>query len=462
MQEQQPRTLRWMRLDNAALIFPAAQRRHWSNAFRISFSFTDPVDPDVLQRALGRIAPRFPSVVVRLRRGLFWHYLEELKAPPAVQADSWQPLVSMTGADVRRCAIRVLYYRDRMAVEFFHAVTDGTGGMVFAKSLAAEYVRERYGVSVPCTDGVKDPDESPREAEFADCFQENAGPLAAPRDDRNVYRAKGEREADRFLHVTTGILDSAQLLRESKARGVTVTAYLTALLLQSLMQMQAADEPRRAHRSPVKVQIPVNLRRLYGGETMRRIADLLGTRADEGAAMTAVVRCNGSCGVRVRTARYDGLKTCFAMHACGMGDTACGYGCLGCGDCVRACAFGALSMSDVSGLPVVDMERCTGCGRCADVCPRGIIALRRRREGNRLVAVRCVNSDRGAVAVKACSSACIGCGKCVKVCAFDAVTVKNNLSWIDDEKCRLCRKCEAACPTGAVFAFNFPQRKTEV
>ena len=280
MQEQQPRTLRWMRLDNAALIFPAAQRRHWSNAFRISFSFTDPVDPDVLQRALGRIAPRFPSVVVRLRRGLFWHYLEELKAPPAVQADSWQPLVSMTGADVRRCAIRVLYYRDRMAVEFFHAVTDGTGGMVFAKSLAAEYVRERYGVSVPCTDGVKDPDESPREAEFADCFQENAGPLAAPRDDRNVYRAKGETEADRFLHVTTGILDSAQLLRESKARGVTVTAYLTALLLQSLMQMQAADEPRRAHRSPVKVQIPVNLRRLYGGETMRNFVAVANVGVD--------------------------------------------------------------------------------------------------------------------------------------------------------------------------------------
>lgn len=269
MQATNDRALRWMRLDNAALIFPAAQRRHWSNAFRISFTFTDPVDPDVLQRALGRIAPRFPSVVVRLRSGLFWHYLEELKAPPAVQPDTWQPLVSMTGADVRRCAIRVLYYRDRMAVEFFHAVTDGTGGMVFAKSLAAEYVRQRYGITVPCTDGVKDPDEPPQESEFVDSFQENAGPLAAPRDDRNVYRAKGETEADRFLHVTTGILDAMQLKNAAKARGVTVTAYLTALLLQSLLQMQAEDEPRRKKRSPVKVQIPVNLRKLYGGDTMR-------------------------------------------------------------------------------------------------------------------------------------------------------------------------------------------------
>ena len=269
MQRPQDRSLRWMRLDNAALIFPAAQRRHWSNAFRISFTFSDPVDPDVLQRALARVAPRFPTVLVRLRRGMFWHYLEELETPPSVQPDTWQPLKSMTGADVRRCAIRVLYYRDRMAVEFFHAVTDGTGGMVFAKSLAAEYVRARYGVTVPCTDGVKDPDEPPPEAECIDSFQENAGPRAAPRDDRNVYRAKGETEPDRFLHVTTGILDARQLQREAKAHGVTVTAYLTALLLQGLLQMQAEDEPRRRRRSPVKVQIPVNLRKLYGGETMR-------------------------------------------------------------------------------------------------------------------------------------------------------------------------------------------------
>lgn len=269
MQQPQDRSLRWMRLDNAALIFPAAQRRHWSNAFRISFTFSDPVDPDVLQRALARVAPRFPTVLVRLRRGMFWHYLEELETPPAVQPDTWQPLKSMTGADVRRCAIRVLYYRDRMAVEFFHAVTDGTGGMVFAKSLAAEYIRMRYGVTVPCTCGVKDPDEPPPDAESIDSFQENAGPRAAPRDDRNVYRAKGQIEPDRYLHVTTGIIDARQLQREAKAHGVTVTAYLTALLLQGLLQMQAEDEPLRRRRSPVKVQIPVNLRKLYGGETMR-------------------------------------------------------------------------------------------------------------------------------------------------------------------------------------------------
>ena len=263
------RELRWMRLDNAALIFPAALRRHWSNAFRISVSFRDPVDPAILQQALDRTAPRFPSVCVRLRQSAFWYYLEELPRTPRVREDSAQPLVHMGMADVKRCAIRVLYYRDRMAVEFFHAVADGTGGLVFTKTLAAEYVRLRYGVEVPADCGVKDLGEEPLPSELEDRFQTTAGPVAAPRDSHDVYRPGGELEPDRFLHVTQGVVESAKLHAAAKAMGVTVTAYLTALLLECLLEMQASQQPRRRRQHPVKVQIPVDLRKLYGGDTMR-------------------------------------------------------------------------------------------------------------------------------------------------------------------------------------------------
>ena len=274
------RKLRWMRLDNAALIFPAALRRHWSNAYRISFSFIDPVDPALLQRALDHTAPRFPSVCVRLRRSAFWYYLEELSEAPAVCADGCQPLYGMTMRDVRRCAIRVLYYRDRMAVEYFHAVTDGTGAMVFAKTLAAEYVRLRYGAAVPSACGIKDLHEAPRESELVDSFWEHAGPVAAPRDERHVYRLRGTPEPDRFLHVTTGVLDSGALYEMARAQGVSVTTFLCALLLQSLLEIQAEDQPVRRRRRHVKVQIPVNLRQLYGGETMRNFVAVANIGAD--------------------------------------------------------------------------------------------------------------------------------------------------------------------------------------
>jgi NRPS condensation-like uncharacterized protein len=278
--DAQNRNLFWTRLDNAALIFPAAQRRNWSNAFRLSFTFRDPVDPALLQQALDSCAPRFPSVLVRLRRSAFWYYLEEVEQPPAVREDSYQPLMPMERRDIRRCAIRVLYYRNRMAVEFFHAVTDGSGGMVFAKTLAAQYVRLRYGADVKATHGVLDLQDAPRPEELEDCFQRNAGPVAAPRDDGNVFRYRGTVEPDRFLHVTMGQVDSNALLSRSRALGVTVTAYLTAVLLQSLLELQAQDVPRRRRQKPVKVQIPVNLRKLYGGQTLRNFVAVANIGAD--------------------------------------------------------------------------------------------------------------------------------------------------------------------------------------
>ena len=274
------RKLGWLRLDNAALIFPAALRKGWSNAYRISFTFRDFVDPAVLDRALARIAPRFPSVIVKLRRSFFWYYLEELPEPPAVREDSYMPLVGMTRKEIGKCAIRVLYYRNRMAVEYFHSVTDGTGALVFAKNLAAEYVRQRYGAEVPCEYDVKDIEEQPRPSELEDCFAKNSGEVGSPRDTRNVFRLKGEREPDGFLHVTCGMLDSELLYKKAKSEGVTVTAYVTAVLIESLLELQARRVPKRNKRKHVKVQIPVNLRKLYGGDTMRNFVAVANVGVD--------------------------------------------------------------------------------------------------------------------------------------------------------------------------------------
>lgn len=288
---------RWMRLDNAALIFPAALRKTWSNAFRIAVTFADPVDPAILSTALEHVIPRFPSICVRLRRSLFWHYLEEVPAP-RVREDSYQPLMWMKLSDIRRCCIRVLYYRDRMAVEYFHSVTDGTGGMVFAKNLAAEYVRLRYGIEVPAEGDIKDLAEPVPEEELEDSFLEHAGPVAAPRDDHHVFHLTGQTEPDHFLHLTTGILDSQQVRRAAKEKGVTVTAYLTAILLKCVLDIQYErlhiSEPatmdagslsfreaaRRKKLRPVKIQIPVNLRQLYGGSTMRNFVAVVNVGVD--------------------------------------------------------------------------------------------------------------------------------------------------------------------------------------
>jgi len=193
-----------------------------------------------------------------------------------------------------------------------------------------------------------------------------------------------------------------------------------------------------------------------GSEVMSRVANLLGMAIANGDPKVAVVRCNGTCELRQKIATYDGMRSCAAMNACGAGETACGYGCLGCGDCVEACQFDAIHLNAETGLPEVDEEKCTACGACAKACPRGIIELRKKGPKGRRVFVACMSKDKGAVSIKACKASCIGCGKCVKECKFEAITLWQNLSYIDPNKCRLCRKCVEVCPTHAIRAVNFP------
>jgi Fe-S-cluster-containing hydrogenase component 2 len=114
-------------------------------------------------------------------------------------------------------------------------------------------------------------------------------------------------------------------------------------------------------------------------------------------------------------------------------------------------------MDPATGLPVVDEEKCTACGACVKACPKQIIELRQKGPRGMREFVSCVNKDKGPVAKKACANACIGCGLCAKTCIHEAITMAVNLAWIDSYKCKLCRECEAVCPTGAIHGVNFPK-----
>ncbi|MFI3330984.1 MAG: RnfABCDGE type electron transport complex subunit B [Rikenellaceae bacterium] len=199
-----------------------------------------------------------------------------------------------------------------------------------------------------------------------------------------------------------------------------------------------------------------------GNEKMKDIASLLGKAAAEKEPSVAVLKCNGSCTNRPRLTKFDGALSCAVTASVYGGETGCSYGCLGCGDCVSACRFGAISINAETLLPEIDEEKCTACGVCACACPKGVIEIRKKGPKSRRVFVACSSKDKGGVARKSCSAACIGCGKCAKTCPFGAITIENNLAYIDDSKCKLCRKCVAECPTGAIHELNFPAKKPVV
>ena len=191
-----------------------------------------------------------------------------------------------------------------------------------------------------------------------------------------------------------------------------------------------------------------------GNSTMKAVATYLGKAAAEKEPQTATVRCGGTCDKRPRTNEYNGAKSCAVAASLYVGETGCAFGCLGFGDCEVACAFDAIHVDPATGLPAVDPDKCTACGACVKACPKNIIELRKKWPKDRAVYVGCVSKDKGAVVMKACKAGCIGCGKCEKVCQFGAITVENNLAYIDPQKCKLCRKCVNECPTGAIKLVN--------
>ncbi len=196
-----------------------------------------------------------------------------------------------------------------------------------------------------------------------------------------------------------------------------------------------------------------------GNEVMSKVAEILGLEAEEKEPMVAVLRCSGSKANAPKKVNYDGPATCVFANNLYAGESGCPYGCLGLGDCVVACKFDAMYTDKETGLPVIIEEKCVACGACVEACPRNIIELRNVGKKSRRIFVSCINEEKGGVAKKNCKVACIGCGKCFKVCKFDAITMKNNLAYIDYEKCKLCRKCVEECPTGAIHELNFPPRK---
>lgn len=196
-----------------------------------------------------------------------------------------------------------------------------------------------------------------------------------------------------------------------------------------------------------------------GTPIMSQIAVILGKETSRSEPRIAVLRCNGSCENRPKLNDYQGATSCAIASSLYGGETGCSFGCTGLGDCVESCKFDAMYMDPETGLPVIDEDKCVACGACVKACPKNIIELRKKGPKGKRVFVSCANKDKGAVAKKACNVACIGCGKCQKTCPHDAITIENNLAYIDFEKCKLCRKCVEVCPTGAIHETNFPPRK---
>ena len=264
--------MRWVKLDNAAKIYPAARRKNWSNLFRQSVTLTENIDVRVLQNALDVTVKRFPSIAARLRKGAFWYYLQQVESAPQISEEHSYPLVFMDREEMRKCAFRVIAYKNRIAVEYFHSLTDGNGALVFLKSLTAEYLEQKYRVSIPFENGVLDRRELPKEEELEDSFLKYAGNVPASRKDTNAWHMSGEPQKDGFLNLTCFQIPVKPALELAHKHNATLTVFMSAVMMKALLNLQNEKNPNTKRQKRIKLLIPVNLRNLFPSNTLRNFA----------------------------------------------------------------------------------------------------------------------------------------------------------------------------------------------
>lgn len=267
----------WFKLDNAGTVFPGQNTPTWSNVIRVSINLKEEVDPEILFKAVKKCLPRFPTMAVRLRNGFFWHYIEKNPEDPVVLPDANNPCLRIKFNENNRYMFKVFYYKNRISLEIFHALTDGYGACVFLNTFTAEYLRMK-GYDIPTGGMVLDINEKPKEEEIEDSYVKYASKTGKEKIPLfKTYHRIGEKMPKHTSNITTGYIPVDKIKALAKENGVTITEYLSSVLMYLHMQFQKNENIKQ---KDICMQIPVNGRNQFNSQTLRNFSVNYNLRID--------------------------------------------------------------------------------------------------------------------------------------------------------------------------------------
>lgn len=260
---------RWYRLDNAAKIYPAVTNTKRASVYRVSVELREKVNPEILQTALNRTLPRFPTFGVRMQKGLFWYYFEQNLNKAAITRERAPICRAVDLRETNGYLFRVNYYNARISLEVYHVLSDGTGAVSFLKTLVFNYL-SLLGKPVVADDDILEGQTCPALGEIEDSFQKYYDQKAiSSRSESKAYQLKGTRIAPQYVRLTQGILRPGEFKRLAAGSASTVTEYTAALIISAIYETQLKG---RGSRQPVKISIPVNLRKHLESSTLRNFS----------------------------------------------------------------------------------------------------------------------------------------------------------------------------------------------
>ncbi|NLD18434.1 MAG: alcohol acetyltransferase [Tissierellia bacterium] len=266
---------KWFKLDNAANIYPSTQTSDWTAMFRISVTLSEDVDLQILEEAQINTLKRFPSFAARLRKGMFWHFFEQIDGAPPILDDIYNPTQPLIFRRNRYFMYRLLCHKNRISVEFFHALTDGSGAMTFLLSLVAEYLRLKNGIEVVPSKYVFRCSDSPEPEEYEDAFQRYAGDKSLGLVETPSYHYDGTAVPLNKLLIISAEMPTEVLRAKAKEYRTSIGAFLAANLLYSIYKKQKSEKSESALRHDAKISLPINLRQFFPSKTVRNFSSFI-------------------------------------------------------------------------------------------------------------------------------------------------------------------------------------------
>ncbi len=277
---------KWKKLDNAAKIFPAIAGREDAEVFRLTCRLKEDICPELLQTALDATVEEYPQFTQTVRRGVFWYYLEDTGLKPKVHEENRTPLHPLY-KEKNRLLIDISYYGDRINFEIFHALADGTGALVFLRTVITNYLV----LSHPSELGkvqIESYDRTERQKEsdgFTQYFEPDVGSstnfefLGNKEKTNKIYRFNERKTPDYRQHLTEGLASASKIKSAAKSYGATMTEFICAVLILSIYDtMEPKDRDKK-----VTVALPVNLRNYFDSSTLRNFFGMIQVTYDFGA-----------------------------------------------------------------------------------------------------------------------------------------------------------------------------------
>ncbi|MDE6867634.1 MAG: hypothetical protein K2J83_00615 [Clostridia bacterium] len=255
-------------LDNTAIIHIATRNKTYSNIFRLEVNLTQKINVNQLQNALDNITPRFPTIVAGLKAVCSKYKVVPITAPLRVMREGSR-LASFTEEEMNECALRVFYGEKTISAEFFHSLTDGHGGLVFLNTLVAEYLRLQYGLRYSDNSLTLNPFDKVDESEIRDDYSIFAKRGKSSLTYCSAYKLPGEKRKDNTIQTVTGVFDLNGLMSISHKYNTKLTTFLTTVMAEAIFELQNRYNDKRKKCKPIRIMIPVDLRRRYQSKTLR-------------------------------------------------------------------------------------------------------------------------------------------------------------------------------------------------